>query len=260
MNHGSMNHPTEEQLLWHCYGEESRNKEGGEVPEHLATCEVCQARMRSLQQSLTAISEQEPPDPGLGFEARMWSRIQPQLAPHNRGWRSFVWWQWTAAAVACASLMVAAFLAGRHYPNTAKPAPVIAVDRDGGERVLLIAVGDYLERSQRVLVELANASPNGPLDISTEQQLAEDLVTENRLYRQTADRTGDAAVAGVLDELERVLLDVTHAPSEIPPAELENLRRRLEAEGILFKIRVLGSQVREADTPAGAKDSGRSKS
>ena len=110
--------------------------------------------------------------------------------------------------------------------------------------VLLVAVGDYLERSQMVLIELTNANPKGSLDISAEQERAGDLVTETRLYRQPAARTGDARVAGVLEELERVLVDITHAPSKITQLQLEELRQRLEAEGLLFKIRVLGANVR----------------
>jgi hypothetical protein len=105
-------------------------------------------------------------------------------------------------------------------------------------------VGDYLERSQMVLIELTNASPKGSLDISAEQERAGGLVTETRLYRQTAARTGDARITGVLDELERVLVDITHAPSNMTPRQLEELRQRLEAGGILFKIRVLGSNLR----------------
>jgi hypothetical protein len=147
--------------------------------------------------------------------------------------------------VAFAALLVVAFLAGRFYPQARKPAQM-AADPQAGERILLVAVGDYLERSQMVLIELANASPTGALDISAEQERAADLVSENRLYRQTAAHTGDAAVAGVLEELERVLLDITHAPSRISPGELEKLRQRLQAKGILFKIRVLGSNVASA--------------
>jgi hypothetical protein len=58
------------------------------------------------------------------------------------------------------------------------------------------------------------------------------------------------AVASVLDDLDRVLLDIAHSPSKISPTELEKLRHRLEAEGILFKIRVLGSNVRNQEEPA----------
>ena len=66
-----------------------------------------------------------------------------------------------------------------------------------------------------VLIELANANPKNSMDISDEQERASDLVTETRLYRQTAARTGDTRITGVLDELERVLVDITHAPSNM---------------------------------------------
>ena len=101
-----------------------------------------------------------------------------------------------------------------------------------------------------VLIELTNANPKGSMDISAERERASNLVSESRLYRQTAQRTGDAKVASVLDEVDRVLLDIAHGPSEVSPAELEKLRQRLEAEGILFKIRVLGSNVRTHEEPA----------
>src|SRR5690348_7675466 len=100
-----------------------------------------------------------------------------------------------------------------------------------------------------MLTELANASAAGPLDISFEQERATNLLGENRLYRQSAAGAGDAMVAGVLDELERVLLEIEHAPSKISPAELDELRLRLRAEGILFKLRVLGSNVRSQEEP-----------
>ncbi|HJZ98256.1 MAG TPA: hypothetical protein VKE70_17215, partial [Candidatus Solibacter sp.] len=64
---------------------------------------------------------------------------------------------------------------------------------------------------------------------------------------QTATRTGDTRIASLLDELERVLVDIRNSPSEVTPQELEAFRKRLEADGILFKIRVLGSNVRNQE-------------
>jgi hypothetical protein len=156
-----------------------------------------------------------------------------------------------------AGLLVGAFVAGRHYPGRiSRTAVQLAKSGDPArERVLLVAVGDYLERSQMVLIELANANPKGPLNISSEQERAEDLLTENRLYRQTADHTGNTAVSDVLDDLDRVLLEIAHAPSEWTTEDMAKFRQRLEAEGILFKIRVLGSNVRnqeDAGTDASA--------
>jgi hypothetical protein len=189
------------------------------------------------------------PERGPDYGQRVWERIEDKLVPPSapRPARVIFPWRWAAAA-GFAALLVGAFLAGRFFPWTPRPEATASdalASTQVRERVLRAAVGDYLERSQVVLVELANASPNGLLDITAEQERAADLVTENRLYRQTAARTGDAAVAGLLEELERVLLEIAHAPPQISPEGLESLRKRLEAEGILFKIRVLGTNVRE---------------
>jgi hypothetical protein len=119
------------------------------------------------------------------------------------------------------------------------------------ERVLLVAVGDHLDRAQMVLLEISNAEPEGKeTDISHEQQRAEQLLTANRLYRQTAQHTGDAAVSSVLDELEPVLMEIAHSPSNVSKPELEELRKHIEARGLLLKVRVLDSTVRQKEKAA----------
>ncbi|MGA2773143.1 MAG: hypothetical protein ABSG26_20235 [Bryobacteraceae bacterium] len=242
-----MNHLSEEQLMLHYYGEED---DALPAERHLGECDDCRALYGSLQRALNVVDSLPVPEPGAEYAEQVWKRIEHRL-PARRGVR-WIWdlparWRWAVASAAFAALLVAAFLTGRSYPHPRQPAQLAAADPQAGERILLVAVGDYLERSQMVLIELANARTQGPLDISSEQERAVDLVSENRLYRQTAGHTGDAAVASVLDELERVLLDITHAPSRLSPGELEKLRQRLEAEGILFKIRVLGANVRNQE-------------
>ena len=69
------------------------------------------------------------------------------------------------------------------------------------------------------------------------------MLEENRLYRQTAMEQGDTALAAVLDELERVLLDVAHSPQQVSAAQLETIRERIAAKGILFKVRVVGQEL-----------------
>jgi hypothetical protein len=56
-------------------------------------------------------------------------------------------------------------------------------------------------------------------------------------------------MAAVLDELERTLLEIEHAPSRMSPGELSDLRLRLQAEGLLFKLRVLASTVQDREEP-----------
>ena len=145
-----------------------------------------------------------------------------------------------AMAGAMALLLVGAFLAGRFSTRPTAPIP-----EKVRERILLVAVGDHLERSQMVLAELIHAPGNGSVDISAEQQWAEDLLDSNRLFRQTADGAGEKALASVLEDLERTLLEIAHSPSELSAQKLEELRSRIESEGILFKVRILGSELRE---------------
>ena len=104
-----------------------------------------------------------------------------------------------------------------------------------------------------VLAELSNMDAAGPVDISAEQDWARDLVASNRLYRQAAVRDGKTAVAGVLDELERVLVDIANGPATASPADLERLRERLETQGLAFRVKVLGSQIKkDASRPLAA--------
>jgi hypothetical protein len=260
-----MNHLTEEQLILHYYGEES---DALSSEKHLEECPGCRDLYGSLQRVLNVVDALPVPELGPEYGAEVWRRIQSAVGASafrpRRRWLPAFEWRWAAATAAMAGLLIAAFVAGRHYPQimpqiARRPQPQVtaAADPQAGERVLLVAVGDYLERSQMVLIELANADPKGKLDISSEQERAAGLVSESRLYRQTAEHTGDSAVANVLDELDRVLLDIAHGPSEVSPAELDDLRQKLKTEGILFKIRVLGSNVRTQEKEKPNATSGR---
>jgi hypothetical protein len=242
-----MSHLTEEQLVLHYYLEEDETLE---TERHLEECGECRASYAALQHTLNLVDSIPVPERGPGYEAQVWQRIEPKLTA--RHWWSLPPLRWAFAGAGVAAMLVAAFLAGRFYPN--RPvAPQVAADPQVREQVLLVAVSDYLDRSQMVLVELVNATSKGPLDISPEQERAQELISETRLYRQTAATTGNTSVTGILDELERVMLDIAHGPSRLSPMELEKLRARLEAEGILFKIRVVNSNVRSQEGAAPGK-------
>jgi hypothetical protein len=159
---------------------------------------------------------------------------------------------WLALAGACVALPLIGFLVGlrwssvlgRTVARTGVVADTVSPERVRA-RILLITVGDHLERSQMALVELVNAESDRAIDISSEQIRVEDLLAANRLYRQTASEEGEPAVADLLDELERVLVEIARSPSTLSAAELSRLRTRIEERGILFKVKVLGTRIRE---------------
>ena len=234
-----MNHPTQEQLILHYYGEEA-----GSIDGHFAECEACREEYRKLQRILNTVESLPIPERPVDYGTQVWNRVRPRIGVSPRRWWTG-WLEWRRAALVAgtACLILLAFLAGRvaQVPSLS-PQTAAAPVR---ERILLVAVGDHLERSQMVLAELSNLGTGhkGHVDISYEQRAAEDLVESSRLYRMSAMSGGDNATASLLDELERVLLDVAHGPSEVSGDQLQQLQKRIADAGILFKVRVFATQV-----------------
>ena len=239
-----MNHLSEEQLVLLYYGE---SEDADTARRHLEACASCRDAYARLEQTLTAVSISPVPERAEDYGAQVWRRLGPRLSREPalaRLWNSLVpRAAWMRAALA-ALLLMAAFLIGRYgWQPAPPPAPTIAAG-PGRERILLVAVGNHLERSQLVLVELTHAEPDGGADISAEQQQTRRLIADNRLYRQAAARAGEAGTAQVLDELERVLVEIANSPSALSARDLEAIQQRIQSQGILFKVRILATQTR----------------
>jgi hypothetical protein len=229
-------HPTEEDLILHFYAE---GADGAAIEVHLASCPDCGRRFAVWGATLRAVVDEPVPDGGADYGARVWERLRPHL-PDKRAPRAPLFRRFRVPLALAASL-VAAFLLGRNLPPRGEPTPPLA--GPARERILLLAVGDHLERSRMVLLELVNADPKAPVDLSAEQRSVGELVAASRLYRQSARRAGDVGVASVLDDLERILIEVANGPATLSPSEAEALRQRLERQGTLFKMRVIGTRV-----------------
>jgi hypothetical protein len=187
----------------------------------------------------------ETPEPDDSFEARVWARLQPRLAARP-GRAARAWWvrAWPRAAglAALAASLLVAFLVGREFPGRPRP-----LSPEVRERVLLVAVDEHLERTRMVLLELANAPAGDGLDVSLQRTAALDLVSANRLYRQSAARFGEPGLEAVLDELERVLVEVAAGPDALGPRDLAELQKRIESRGLLFKTWVVQTHVRQRE-------------
>ena len=246
-----MNHLTEEQLVDHYYGEAAN-------AAHLAACADCTTQYETLRRVLSIVSEAEVPDPGTNYEERVWNRLRWKLeAPKRKRWQGML---------AAAATLALAFFAGQLWRarqheteitntvaiSTQQPAPVASAGQGpSADRLMFVVVGDHLDSSERMLVEIANGGA-----ATVAPQRAEDLVAANRIYRQTATQRGDERIAELLSDLEPILLEVARAGSTLEGEKLADLQKRIESKGLLFKVRVVSAAAAEAARPAPPPSSG----
>jgi hypothetical protein len=280
-----MSHPHEDELVLHYYGEllgpEAGNLE--RHLRECTQCRDSFARLERVLRTIEATPVPEPVD-GFEADVWAHLRPGLRaVGPASRPVRNLTVWfgaapRWVLAG-GVATLLAIAFLAGALWretnrrpeatvaggpgttapgttaPGTTAPgtqhplAPGTGHETPGTsalrQRLLLAAVGEHLERTELVLVELMNAHGRGPVDISAEQLRAADLASENRLYRQTAESVGDQAVVSLLDQLDLILTELAGGPSALAQADLDSMRQRIERQDLLFKVQAVASDLRE---------------
>lgn len=249
-------HLTHDDLVLHYYGESGQ--EAARLDAHLAGCDECRAALERLQHTLALVEANAEGEPAAGYEATMWARLQGQLeAPAP-------WWQrifphsssrWILAA-GSAAIVAVAFYSGWRAREVTTPVTTTAAAGTSAEtapmrtRVLVIAVGDHLDRAQVVLSEVVNGEAEDADAFAAERLRATDLVATNRLVRQTASLSGDESYDGVLEELERALSDIANAPDDLTVEDWNALKARIDTQGLLFRVRVLADDLRAQQRPA----------
>jgi hypothetical protein len=266
-----MSHITEEQLVGYAMGDAEPGTDAA-TTAHVESCASCRTALDQIRATLDAAAALPVPARGDDYGAMVWDRIEPRLVeprsvelPHSstpallhrtsaqrhpgtsaRHLARLGPWLAAAATVA---MVVGAYWLGRQtaIPSAPPSAHVSGTPSLGTEaireRVVLAALGEHLDRTERTLVELVNSQPGGHVDISAEQIWARDLLEANRLYRQAAGRSSPA-LSQVLDDLEPVLLEIANSPSQLTSDEFKTLRDRIEGRSLVFKVRVTGADVR----------------
>ena len=272
-----MTHITEEQLIAYALDDVEAGTRAA-VEAHVDACTECRTSLDEIRATLDASAGLDIPDRGDDYGAKVWDAIESRLsegahagtpalrqgtppldrlgAPRVHRGAAHVLMRpapWLAAA-AVVALAVGAYWLGRHNaaieraPQAPLTATVTPAPSPGSEairdRVVLAALGEHLDRTERTLVELVNSQPGGRVDISAEQAWARDLLEANRLYRRAASNAKTPALSQVLDDLEPVLLEIANSPSQLTSDEFETLRDRIEARSLVFKVRVTGADVR----------------
>jgi len=263
-------HISDEDLLLDYYGEITPEQRAV-MRAHLESCAECRALDRELRAVLALVDSEPMPEAPPGFEREMWARLEPVVSGSSRTsvvsgfsrtnevhlkadttkpdttW-SFEFPRWALAA-SVAALAVGSFALGRIWDTpTTSPQQVANSDaRELSERMLRSEVEEHLERSQRVLVELANTDDSAPVLLASDRERAADLVAAGRLYRRSAEEMGDADTRDLIEDVERVLVEIANGPDVESSNDLSQVRARITDQDLIFRLRVMTAamQARE---------------
>ncbi len=255
-------HISDEDLLLDYYGEITPEQRAV-MRAHVESCAECRALDRELRAVLALVDSEPMPEAPPGFEREMWARLEPEVVSAFRRtsvvrlkpdttW-AFEFPRWALAA-SVAALAVGSFALGRVW-DTPTPSPQHVANADArklsermlSERMLRSEVEEHLERSQRVLVELANADDSSPVLLASDRERAADLVAAGRLYRRSADEIGDADTRDLIEDVERVLVEIANGPDVESSNDLSHVRARIVDQDLIFRLRVMTAamQARE---------------
>ncbi len=256
-----MNHLTEAELIAHVYAEEDQDAAG----VHLAECPECSRLYSSLRSDLAEMKFADPPPRGPAYGDQVWASISGRLLaygarePHRprERWLRGRWSQGLGYAAACAGLAVCAFTGGRIWEHKQAAAAAANRSQQNGpivaqspQRVMVVVLSDHLDRSEQLLVELKHADPNSPKTVSPLRDEARSLLAANGLCRQEARQDDDPALATALDHLGHLLAELANQPGGVNSANITRLQNEMNADGLLFEVRVLRSRQEAPTEPA----------
>jgi hypothetical protein len=242
------------------YGE-LQERERVAVRAHLGECAECRAALEDLSVIRAALARR--PDvatpPGgdwSGFMRRLDAAVAAERPHADPGTAAVVTplrrqlapYLALAATLALVTMAVISMLNRRPVsdPKTvmtasARPAPEAApavqhasLTATEPDPALLAVSGQHFERSKLVVLGIATKDAR-QADWAYERQLAGTLLSDTRLYRVAAEERGMQGLAGVMRDLELVLLQ-TSLTDETDPASLAQIQRLIRKRDLLEKM------------------------
>jgi len=242
-----MSHLSEEELIEHFYGDAGARAHRV-AQRHLEVCAECAAESAKLADEMKVMGGMDYKELSVEYGESVWSRLAaklPALQMEQAPPRRIAWGLALGWAAASAVLIVAAFEVGRVWEHRQRPQsaavvkPAVPVER----QVVVVVLGDHLDRTERLLVELKHADGEDAELVKPLREEAQSLLVANRLFREDADKSGDDSLAKALDHLDQLLNHVANAPGGLNAASIARLQKEMQADGLLFKVRVLRSRT-----------------
>lgn len=234
--------------------------ERDDVERHLVACETCREALGELAEIRAALAARSvvsgpPSGEWSAFMSRLDAAIQREgdapavivpFAARPRTARRYAAYVAMAALLVLVTVSVMVAARARLSGPVADPAgqsaeitPLAANDENDATS-LAASSGQHFERSKLVLLGLvAKDAGNTPgADWEYERTLASTLLNDTRLYRMAAEDRGMTAVAGVMRDLELVLLQASLS-DQADPATLGQIQRLIGKRDLLEKMNVV---------------------
>jgi hypothetical protein len=251
-----MMHLTDEEMIGQIYGESENT---AAVEQHLAACRACAQSFAELRRDLGALDRVEAPARDERYGEQVWASIAPSLPPYGQErprwwsagwstnpWSSNPWLKGLGYALATALLVSCSFYAGQVWEQHRHPG-ITAVRQTPApppkQPIVVVVLDDHLDRSERFLVELKHADLDSTATDSPMRDEARSLLAANRVCRKNAAQADDPELNTALDHLDSLLAEAANEPGGLNSQNIAKLQDKMNADGVLFEVRVLRSRI-----------------
>ena len=236
--------------------DELSSREREAVERHFPVCADCRAALDELRVIRAALAGRPVVSaPRSGDWSAFMSRLDRSIASerargpqvvalqHRKSRPPYVAYLAMAALLTLVTLSVAVAFRSRNVTTSSAVAPIAEPAGSQAQRdvaAFTALTGEHFERSKLVVLGLATKDPqNGnATDWAYERQLASGLLNDTRMYRLAAEDRGLNGLAGVMRDLELVLLQAS-LTDEKDPAALPQLQRLIRRRDLIEKMDVV---------------------
>jgi hypothetical protein len=234
--------------------DELSSEKRADTEQHVSDCADCRAMLDELHAIRAALaSRPDVSTPRSGDWSPFMSRLDAAIASErsqapavfSQPRRRYVEYIAIAALLALVTFSVTVAFHARHAPVVPGTAALVqraapAAARDNSAFAAMTE--QHFERSKLVVLGLATKDPSrgNADDWAYERELASSLLDDTRLYRLAAQDRGLDALAGVMKDLELVLLQTSLTDGK-DPATLSQLQRLIRRRDLIEKMDVVGT-------------------
>lgn len=108
---------------------------------------------------------------------------------------------------------------------------------------------DYLEKSQYVLLELAQSPPAGGTFKLSEAAAREtrELLSKKKFLNPQLEKVRMAKAKDICDQIELLFYELAQLSNDLTPAQRQEIQSLIEGKSLLLKIKLLKKELQESE-------------